>query len=142
MEISFIYPVVFWVFAVSAIIQIAYFWLIFSRFAFYKERKKVSPDIPVSVIICAKNEYHNLKEYLPLILNQDYPDFEVVVVNDASDDETIFFLEDMERKYGNLKIITLMITKRNPCKSRFPTMKISIDIDCCICKILFLKVVP
>jgi cellulose synthase/poly-beta-1,6-N-acetylglucosamine synthase-like glycosyltransferase len=108
MEISSIYPIFFWVFAASAIIQIIYFWLIFSRFAFYKEKKKSSVDIPVSVIICAKNEYHNLKEFLPLILEQDYPDFEVVVVNDASDDETIFFLEDMERKYGNLKIITLM----------------------------------
>ncbi len=108
MEIDLIYPYIFWVFAASAIIQFFYFWIFFSRFAFYKEKKKSLAEVPVSVIICAKNEYHNLKEYLPLVLEQDYPDFEVVVVNDASDDETIFFLEDMERKYGNLKIVTLM----------------------------------
>ncbi len=108
MEIDFLYNYVFWVFAASAAIQLLYFWMIFSRFAFYKDKVKPQADIPVSVIICAKNEYQNLKEYLPLILEQDYSDFEVVVVNDASDDETIFFLEDMERKYGNLKIVTLM----------------------------------
>ena len=108
MEISLLFPFIFWVFVVLAIIQLFYFWIIFSRFAFYKEKKKTPADVPVSVIICAKNEYYNLKEYLHLILEQDYPDFEVVVVNDASDDETIFFLEDMERKYGNLSIVTLM----------------------------------
>jgi len=44
---------------------------------------------PVSVIICAKNEYQNLLHNLPVVLEQDYPDFEVIVVNDASDDDSI-----------------------------------------------------
>src|ERR1035437_5919464 len=43
---------------------------------------------PVSVIICAKDEADNLRKFLPFILNQDYPDFEVIVVNDGSTDET------------------------------------------------------
>jgi cellulose synthase/poly-beta-1,6-N-acetylglucosamine synthase-like glycosyltransferase len=37
---------------------------------------------PVSVIICAKDELDNLREYLPYVLNQDYPEYEVIVVND------------------------------------------------------------
>ncbi len=43
---------------------------------------------PVSVIICARNEEDNLAAFLPKILAQKYPKFEVVVVNDCSDDNT------------------------------------------------------
>ncbi|MCX7638628.1 MAG: hypothetical protein N2044_12350, partial [Cyclobacteriaceae bacterium] len=35
---------------------------------------------PVSVLICARNEEHKLRNLLPLILAQQYPHFEVVVV--------------------------------------------------------------
>ncbi|RZL64858.1 MAG: glycosyltransferase, partial [Pedobacter sp.] len=41
-------------------------------------------QLPVSVIICARNESENLQRFLQSILNQEYPDFEVVVVNDRS----------------------------------------------------------
>ncbi|TKS56826.1 glycosyltransferase [Mesohalobacter halotolerans] len=37
---------------------------------------------PLSVIIAAKNEAQNLTANLPFILNQNYPQFEVIVVND------------------------------------------------------------
>ena len=43
---------------------------------------------PVSVIICAKNESENLAAFLPLILEQNYPNYEVIVVNDGSTDNT------------------------------------------------------
>lgn len=62
---------------------------------------------PVSVIICARNEEDNLRENLPLILDQQYPDFEVVVVNDCSNDESDFLLRSMSEKYANLKVVTL-----------------------------------
>ena len=88
-------------------IQLIYYWLIFGRFAFHKPATNENFSPPVSVVIAAKNEYHNLKENLPLILNQDYPDFEVVVVNDVSDDESIFLLQDLEKEFPNLTVITL-----------------------------------
>jgi cellulose synthase/poly-beta-1,6-N-acetylglucosamine synthase-like glycosyltransferase len=90
-----------------AFIQLIYYWLVFSRFAFYKTPPSPQPDFPISVVISAKNEYHNLKRNLPLILNQNYPNFEVVVVNDASDDESIFLLEDLAHEYSKLKVITI-----------------------------------
>ena len=43
---------------------------------------------PVSIIICARNEEDNLAEFLPKILTQNYPEFEVIVVNDCSYDNT------------------------------------------------------
>ncbi|MCF6341218.1 MAG: hypothetical protein L3J31_00240 [Bacteroidales bacterium] len=69
-------------FTVSALIQLVYYWLIFGRLAFIKIPVLNNlPRPPVSVIIAARNEYYNLQENLPAILEQDYPDFEVVVVN-------------------------------------------------------------
>ena len=42
----------------------------------------------VSVILCAHNEGENLAQYLQALLTQDYPTFEVIVVNDGSEDNT------------------------------------------------------
>ena len=102
-----IFQIIFWIYAGAIAIQLIYYWIIFSRFAFYKKKEKRESAVPVSVVICAKNEFVNLKKNLPLILTQDYPDFEVVVVNDASDDETIFLLEDLEREYSHLKVVRI-----------------------------------
>jgi len=61
----------------------------------------------VSVIICAKNEQENLKKFLPLVLEQNYPNFEVIVVNDGSYDETEGVLNILSQKYSNLYYTTL-----------------------------------
>lgn len=57
---------------------------------------------PVSVIICAKNEADNLEKFLPSVLEQDYPEFEVIVVNDGSTDESSDLLEKLQKRYPNL----------------------------------------
>ena len=64
--------------------------------------------IPISVIICARNEAVNLRQHLPTILTQEYPDFEVIVVNDASTDATEEVLKDFEKTYTNLRIINVV----------------------------------
>lgn len=62
---------------------------------------------PLSVVICARNEAENLTNYLPIVLEQDYPDFEVVVVNDRSWDGTREILEAFAKQYQHLKIVTV-----------------------------------
>ncbi|MVN89776.1 glycosyltransferase [Mucilaginibacter aquatilis] len=64
-------------------------------------------DLPVSVIISARNEAENLKLYLPAILSQDYPNYEVVVINDCSVDDTRWVLEDFAKNYPHLKLVTV-----------------------------------
>jgi glycosyltransferase involved in cell wall biosynthesis len=98
---------VFILFGISWIIQMIYYWLLYSRLAFYRSKLKDTGTKPVSVIICAKNEYQNLLHNLPLVLEQDYPDYEVIVVNDASDDDSIELLNSLARKYNHLRIFDL-----------------------------------
>lgn len=94
------------IFLLAGLIQMVYFLFIYSTARKKKLplNKRLKKFPPVSVIICAKNEAHNLKTKLPLFLNQDYPDFEVVVVDHASEDETPALLEKFRKDYKNLKV--------------------------------------
>ena len=64
---------------------------------------KLIQQSPVSVIIAARNEEYNLKYYLHKILQQDYPEYEVIVVDDGSDDQTTDILNQMQRDYPHLR---------------------------------------
>jgi len=100
-----ILSVLFYSFVAFTAIQIIYYF-IFSFFLFdYKKKKKNTKEIPISVIVCAKNEAKNLKKFLPTILNQEYPDFELVLINDASSDKTLEVMKSFEEKHNNIKII-------------------------------------
>ena len=57
---------------------------------------------PLSVIIVAKDAADELQENLPFILEQDYPEFEVIVIYDRSADDCDDTLKLLEDKYPNL----------------------------------------
>ncbi len=65
------------------------------------------PTIPISVIISARNEAENLQSNLPSVLEQEYPDFEVVVVDDCSFDNSDVVLAALKETYPHLKIVTI-----------------------------------
>jgi poly-beta-1,6-N-acetyl-D-glucosamine synthase len=75
--------------------------------------------LPVSVIICARNEEENLLNNLPLILEQDYPNYEVVVVNDCSQDDSQYVLRDFSQKYSHLKVVTINEHQRHKHGKKF-----------------------
>lgn len=85
------------------------FWLLFFylRIASHKEKTIENKDLPVSIIIAARNEEDNLYEFLPNILEQDYKTFEVIVVNHQSADNTAFILKAYQGKYPHLKVINI-----------------------------------
>lgn len=102
-----ILTVLFYCFVAFTAIQIIYY-LIFSSFLIDpKKSSKKLPEIGVSVIICAKNEAGNLKNFLPTIINQVYPDFEIILINDASSDETSEVMETFAKNCSKIKIITV-----------------------------------
>lgn len=54
-----------------------------------KDNIQSTKEMPaVSVILCAHNEEFNLSQYLPVLLTQDYPEYEIIVVDDGSEDDT------------------------------------------------------
>lgn len=95
-------------FLIVAFIQLLIYLVVFSRLAFYKHKDELkNNNEPVSVIICAKNERDNLLKFLPEFLNQDYPNFEVIVVNDHSVDDTEDVLKAYTMQFKHLKVVNV-----------------------------------
>ncbi|MDD4609254.1 MAG: glycosyltransferase [Bacteroidaceae bacterium] len=91
------------------LIQICYNFILYVQLhRANKKRKKGTTKrlttslAPVSVIITTSDEPTYLQENLPKILEQDYPDYEVIVVNDAANDKSTDILKRMEEKYPHL----------------------------------------
>jgi hypothetical protein len=91
------------------LIEALYWWRLFGRVALHKAHNQpLSGDHPpVSIILSARNEYDMLRSNLPLLLTQDYPTYEVIVVNDGSDDDSESLLASMRDRYPHLTIRTL-----------------------------------
>ena len=106
-------------------------------YSFQKKNNKSKSGI--SVVICSRNDFSNLKKNLPFFLNQDYPEFEVIVVDDASEDETWQYLQEVSGSNKNLKPIHVN-AKNSPGKKQALRTGISnathsyvllSDADCC-----------
>lgn len=94
--------------AVLLCIQLAYYIFIYAKpFQLIKQSNLGKLEYndtlpPVSVIIYALNDSENLRKHLPKILEQEYPNFEVIVINDGSTDETEEVLKLYSANYTNL----------------------------------------
>jgi len=99
----------FFLFILFFIVQVYYYLVNYSRFAFIndKDLPKSNELPPVSIVVCARNESQNLQKHLPELLSLDYPNYEVVVVNDCSYDDSKEILENFSKEYPNLKVTTL-----------------------------------
>lgn len=62
---------------------------------------------PVSIIISARNSVLKLEDNIQHWLTQDYPNFEVVIIDDRSSDETAYFLVKTAEKEPLLKYVLL-----------------------------------
>jgi glycosyltransferase involved in cell wall biosynthesis len=102
-----ILDILFYIFIIVVCIQVIFNLFLFSNFSFSKENKTNSNQVPVSIIICAKNEADNLKEFLPSIICQHYPTFEIVLINDASNDDTLEVMESFSARYKNIRIVNV-----------------------------------
>lgn len=99
--------VAFYIFIATLGIQFLFYGIIFNGFIKHKQVKPKLKNISVSVIVCAKNEAENLKQFLPYILEQSYADFEVILINDNSKDETLKVMEDFRDNHKNIKIVNV-----------------------------------
>jgi glycosyltransferase involved in cell wall biosynthesis len=92
-------------FIAIVVIQLFYYLIVFAKFSFAKTQEIKAKNIPISVIVCAKNEEENVIKYIPLLAEQNYPDFEIVLIDDASSDTTLDIFEEFEKTYSNIKLV-------------------------------------
>ncbi|MEL6358114.1 MAG: glycosyltransferase, partial [Bacteroidota bacterium] len=68
--------------------------------------QKPTHSAPVSIILCFRNEVGRLRKYLPLLLNQDYANFEVLAINDHSTDGSSDAVTELLPRYPHLRLLT------------------------------------
>ncbi len=68
--------------------------------------KNISRYPKISVIIPARNEERNIRKCVISLLKQDYPDYEIIVIDDESEDATFEILKELQKDYKRLKIIS------------------------------------
>lgn len=82
----------------------------FNRISSFKPETKVNFRPPVSVVVCARDELMNLKQLIPLLCSQEYPAFEIIIVDDRSEDEQYDFLLEQKAIYPKLKLVRINYT--------------------------------
>lgn len=108
LSFSIVELILWCVLLLSFIIQLIYYLVVYLKVTGPKNNVSVKSNTPpVSVIICARNEASNLSAHLPIILEQEYPNYEVVVVNDCSSDDTEDVLKHFSSLYPHLRTTTI-----------------------------------
>lgn len=96
-------------FSIFLLLQLYYLLFVYRKLKVYKIKglKEDSEYPPLSVIVCARNEESNLRMYLSEILEQEYPLYEVIVVNDCSSDDSNWVLKEFKQRYKHLRTIDI-----------------------------------
>lgn len=97
--------ILFCLFIAVVVVQLLYYVVFFGKFSFAKIQTSSPKKIAISVIVCAKNEEENVKKFIPLLVQQNYPNFEIVLIDDASSDDTLEVFEEFEKQYSNIKLV-------------------------------------
>ncbi|MDR2086868.1 MAG: glycosyltransferase [Dysgonamonadaceae bacterium] len=106
------------------VIQLVYYWGFLARPYYYlqkiRKNKIIFPNLqpPVSVIIYARNEATGLQAFLPSVLEQDYPEYEVIVVNDDSSDNSENILKRLQAQYPHLYYTYIPQGTKNLCRKK------------------------
>ena len=98
-------------FILALLVQLLYYYLVFLRVPAFR-RNVHTKKHPISVIICARNEADNLQNNLTSVLEQKHKDYEVIVVNDCSTDETDEVIGEYLKKYKHLRTTTISPDKK------------------------------
>lgn len=82
------------------------YWLYFLIGLLRTKEITIDSDVEkISVIVAAQDELENLKRLIPALLAQKHPQFEIIIVNDRSDDGTLEFLLEQEKLHTHLRAL-------------------------------------
>jgi len=105
---------IFIAFIVLIFIQCTYYLVFLFSLGLKKSKVIQKPfNKPVSVLICAKNEEDNLKNLLPYFEKQTYKNFQLVLINDCSTDNTLNVLKSFKENSSlNIKIVDVELVEQ------------------------------
>jgi glycosyltransferase involved in cell wall biosynthesis len=90
-------------------VQLVYWFIFYFSLGRTKGDKREAsvglPGIPISIIVCGHDEEPNLRELIPLLQSQSHPEFEIIIVDDRSNDGTYDLLLDETKKDPRLKMV-------------------------------------
>lgn len=89
-------------------IQLFYILFIFTKLSGFEDSNSDEYQPPVTIIIAASNELENLRELLPLLDNQDYPEFEILIADDRSNDGTYDYLINNTDRIKHLNYLRVL----------------------------------
>ncbi|QHJ07458.1 glycosyltransferase [Hymenobacter busanensis] len=101
-----------WLLVAAVLVQLAY-----AAYYFWPFAARQTPDVEpapaheqergVSIIVAARNALEQLRHLMPILLTQDYPRFEIVLVDDRSDDDTGLYAQQLTQYYPNVRLVTV-----------------------------------
>ncbi len=77
---------------------------------------------PVSFLVPCHNEGENLRETIAALNEQNYPDFEIIAINDGSTDRTALLLDELQLRYPRLRVVHLAENQGKPTALRMGAM--------------------
>ena len=91
--------------------SVVYVWQVLQYYYYWKKTplvktKSIQTTESISIIIAVRNEAKNIKACIDSILQQTFTDFEILVIDDFSDDQTstiVLAFNDPRVKYFQLK---------------------------------------
>ncbi len=104
-DFTFFYPLV-----------MAYLWMLGAIIYYYRWEKnsggeenapRLKEYPPVSILIPCHNEADCIEETIDYLKQLNYPDYEIIAINDASTDKTLDILIKLTDKYPRLRVINL-----------------------------------
>lgn len=90
------------------ILLLVYYLGVFTGSVFGNPQETNTKQVPISVIVYAKNNVTELKSLLPVLLNQNYHEFELVLVNNASTDGTLQLIKEFALLHSNIRVVDVV----------------------------------
>jgi biofilm PGA synthesis N-glycosyltransferase PgaC len=105
---------IFLAFAFYYPLMMAWFWML-GAINYYLRRERTSPnrthppELPhwpkVTLVVPCHNEGDNARDTVAYLADQDYPDFEIIAINDGSRDNTASVLDELTTVYPQLRVL-------------------------------------
>ncbi|QBC29885.1 poly-beta-1,6 N-acetyl-D-glucosamine synthase [Methylomonas sp. LW13] len=95
----------------------AYVWMLGGMIYYVRwerNRGNVLSDLPqlpeypsVSILIPCYNEGENVRETIEYLLHQEYPNYEIIAINDGSKDNTLDILHELADQHPQIRVVNL-----------------------------------